>query len=236
MEYVNSNNLIGNSICSYDNTTIKNIILLSLLTGMRIGELGALDYNNDIDFINSCFKVHRSLTKDKQGKIKMGKYTKTGKHKVKHGEIDNRDVPFNIFDKDLVITLLKEQIKVAQTIPNNKENLLFCRKDGKYLNAHSITNIFKRICRNAEIKLQLANGCHIYMCRHTVITRMIEAEIDLILITKIVGHTSIDQIEKTYGHIFDKFKQKQLIQSQELYSQNNMLTLKMKNILNTKDA
>ena len=166
----------------------------------------------------------------------MGEYTKTGRKKVQKGNIDEREIPFNIFNKDLVIDILEEQINVSKNIQNNKKHLLFCRKDGGYISHSAITNIFKRICREANIKLELTTGCHIHMCRHSAITRMIEAGIDLLLITKIAGHTSTHQIEETYGHILDKFKNEQLLQSQNFYEQNNMFTFKLKNALSNKEA
>lgn len=44
---------------------------------------------------------------------------------------------------------------MAKSNPNNKENLLFYRLDGSYINHAQVNQIFKRICREAKIKLQL---------------------------------------------------------------------------------
>ena len=140
----------------------------------------------------------------------MGSTTKTGKSRVKHGLIDERFVPFDIFDEALMLNIIKNQIKNAKNNPNNKENLLFCQKDGTYIDERCINNIFKRICREAGVKLELPKGCHTHMCRHTAVTRMIEAGMDLLVIATILGHADDRQIKETYGHILAKYRNRQL--------------------------
>ena len=140
----------------------------------------------------------------------MGETTKTGKKKIEQGLIDERFVPFDLFDEKLMIETVKDQIKVAKSNFNNKEHLLFCQKDGSYIDYRCINNIFKRICREAGVKLDLIKGCHVHMCRHTGATRMIEAGMDLLVIATILGHVDDRQIKETYGHILARYRNKQL--------------------------
>lgn len=155
IKYITTNTIITSCKNTYDNRTMRNLILLALLTGMRIGELGALDINKHIDLKNKHFKVERTLTKDKNNKIIIGSSTKTGRKKRKQNKSDFRIIPFDIFDKDIVASILKEQIAISNSIINNTDNLLFCKKDGNYISHSQVTNIFKRICRQAGIKLDL---------------------------------------------------------------------------------
>lgn len=78
-----------------------------------------------------------------------------------------------------MLSCVKEQIEHSKDIKNNDKNLLFCQLDGSYIDHRSITNIFKRVCREAGVKMNLKTGCHIHMCRHTATTRMIEARYGL---------------------------------------------------------
>ena len=87
---------------------------------------------------------------------------------------------------------------------------MFCQLDGSYIDHRSINNIFKRICREAGVKLELPKGCHTHMCRHTAVTRMIEAGMDLLVIAAILGHVDDRQIRETYGHILARYINKQL--------------------------
>lgn len=50
--------------------------LLELYSGMRMGEINALNIN-DIDFTEKVIHVRRTITVDKKGRAYMGKYTKT---------------------------------------------------------------------------------------------------------------------------------------------------------------
>ena len=220
IEFVTTNNLIFDPKCTIDSITLKNIILIALLTGMRIGEIGALNYITDIE--EDFFKVSKTLTKTKSGKIVIGETTKTGRVNRKNHKLDFRQVPFNVIDKKILLSILDEQIKIAKSNPNNKEHLLFCKLDGTYINHSKITGLFKRICREAKIKLDLPNGCHIHMTKHTFVTRCIEAGIKLLTISNIVG-TSIRVLEKTYAHILLEFRNKEL-EVLNNYYKNNQLT------------
>lgn len=216
MNYIRTQTLIKNSRCNYDERTLRNLFICLLLTAARIGEIGAIDYTKHIDLIEKGFIINRTLSQE-DGKIIMGKTTKTGRKKIEQGLVDERFVPFNIFDEELLLNTVKDQIQNAKSNFYNKEHLLFCQLDGSYIDYRCINNIFKRICREARIKLDSAKGCHIHMCRHTGATRMLEAGMDLLVIAHILGHSDDRQIKETYGHILNKYKNKQLKNSRTYY-------------------
>jgi len=132
--------------------------------------LGALNLDEHINLLKKFIIVDRTLTKDENGKIKIGTTTKTGKRQKK---VAKRNINFNLFSEELYELVINDQIQNARSNVNNTENLLFCTKDGHYIRESSITNIFKRICREAGIKLELTTGCFIHMTRHTGISFMI---------------------------------------------------------------
>ncbi|MBR3697551.1 MAG: site-specific integrase [Clostridia bacterium] len=231
MKYITSNNLIRSNKNSYDSKTIKNIIIIGLLTGMRIGEMGALNIDDHINLELKQIKIERTLTKNKERKIIIGTATKTGKKKRKQNKPDFRLIPFGVFEEKIVESIIKEQIEIAKNNPYNKEQLLFCKKDGSYINHSQITDIFKRICREAGVKLELPKGCHIHMTRHTFTTRCIESGMDLMTIANLLGHTTTLQIEQTYGHILDKYKRQKLDGLRDYYKENKLLSSSMKKLL-----
>lgn len=221
MKYIRTQPLVKSSRCNYDERTLRNLFICALLTVARIGELGAIDIDKDIDLINNGFIIDTTLSED-DGKVILGKTTKTGRKKIEQGLVDERFVPFSIFDEQLMISTVKDQIENARNNPNNKNNLLFCQLDGSCIDHRSINNIFKRICREAGVKLELKKGCHTHMCRHTGTTRMIEAGMDLLVIAAILGHKDDRQIKETYGHILAKYRNKQLRNSRSYYKQNHL--------------
>lgn len=185
-----------------------------------------MDINLHINLEKKYFIVERTLAKDRNGKIILGSSTKTGKRKMKQSIVDKTIVPFGVFEEESVITILLEQIKIAKSNPNNKENLLFYRLDGSYINHAQVNQIFKRICREAKIKLQLVPECNFHMTRHTFVTCCIEARMELITIAKLVGHSSTRPIEKTYGHILAQFMNEELEGLRDYYARKKIILLR----------
>ena len=209
IKYLMTQPLTKNSRCNYDERTLRNLFICALLSAARIGELGALIIDDDIDLEANGFIINKTLSCE-NGKKKKKKTTKTGRKKIEKGLLDERFVPFNIFEEELMKTVILDQIENSKSNPLNKEHLLFCQLDGSYIDHRCINNIFKRICREAGIKLELTTGCHTHMCRHTATTRMIEAGMDLLVIANILGHIDDRQIKETYGHILARYRNRQL--------------------------
>ncbi len=219
IKYIEKDNIELHGNSKIDEVSMKNIIILSLLTGMRIGEIGAINYEEDINFENKYFEIRHTLTKEKDtNKVIIGETTKTGRVNRKNHKLDFRIVPFCVFNEKIIEKILQEQIKIAKENKHNTQNLLFCQKDGDYIKHSKITTAFKEICREAEVKQNLPKGCHIHMTKHTFVTRCIEAGIDLITISNIVG-TTVRVLEKTYAHILLEFTVQELGKLNEYYKE-----------------
>lgn len=176
-------------------------------------------------------EVVEKLTKDKNGHVILGDETKTGRYKGLKGKKDIRYIPFALFDSSILTHILENQIKIAKENKYNKNHLLFCQKDGQVISHIGINSIFKRICREAKIKLELDTGCHFHMTRHTAITRLIEMGTDPMVIASWVGHTNTRQIEETYGHILQNFKNWQLENPGKYYKKEDLITKEIKRLL-----
>lgn len=192
------------------NEQYKNIFLIALHTGMRIGEILALQ-PNDIDFNNKLINIDNTLTKNKNGKVIVGETTKTYE--------STRKIPITI----ILEPILKDSI--ANYIPN-KNNLLFCHSSGSVIAPSTINTQFKKICKNAEIKVITVkkkkgidlqgkpkyvnyntSTVNTHMLRHTYATRCIEAGIPAPVLQKLLGHKDISITINTYTTIFNKFKE-----------------------------
>lgn len=181
----------------------KNILLIALHSGMRIGEILALTID-DIDFDNKLIYINNTLSRDEKGTAIIGKKTKT------YNSI--RQIPLTI----VLEPILKESI--SNYIPN-KNKLLFCQPDGKLIEHSTINSHFKRICKNANIKVDIyplkrkdkiinlkTSNVNTHMLRHTYATRCIEAGVPAEVLQKLLGHKDISITINTYTTIFDKFK------------------------------
>ena len=196
-------------IASLKDEPYKNIFLIAIHSGMRIGEILALT-SADIDFDNKLIHITNTLTKDKNGKVKIGETTKTYE--------STRDIPIT----SILEPILKDCI--SNYVPNDN-NLLFCQSN-KTIIAPSIINIhFKKICKYANIKVIVTkkkkgidkdgndkfvnlktSNVNTHMLRHTYATRCIEAGVPAEVLQKLLGHKNIAITINTYTTVFNKFK------------------------------
>ena len=102
-----------------DTHPYKNLILIELYTGMRLGETLALDIS-DIDIKSDTIRVSKILTHDENHKPYIHD---SALSQTKDGA---RLVQINDAFKNNVI----EAIRIAETNENNKEKLLFCQDNG----------------------------------------------------------------------------------------------------------
>lgn len=198
---------------NYDKYT--DIIYIALFTGMRIGEILCLR-REDVDFENNQISVNKTLTKNKKANYIVGDTTKT--------YAGTRVVP-------ILSTLYPILIKYQNT-----NGFLFSDND-KFILPSTIYAHFKRICKNAEIKVTTTkkkkrhkDGKEVYvnlktsavsthMLRHTFATRCIEAGINPVVLQKILGHKDIQVTLNTYTDVFNKFKNKEIEKIETYFSQ-----------------
>lgn len=172
----------------------KYQILLSLYTGMRMGEINALDFN-DIDFKNNIIHIRRTITRTSDDRAIIGSYTKTVS--------GIRDL---IMDSN-VKNILKEYLSSEYYIENNY-NLLFCNSYKECISTDTVNMMFKIFCKNNNIGK--GYNVHQHMLRHTFATRCIEAGMPATVLAKIMGHANVATTLNVYCEIFDKFKKEHL--------------------------
>lgn len=192
-----------------ENEQYKNILLIALHTGMRIGEILALK-PSDIDFKNNIINIDNTLTKNIEGKYIIGDTTKTYS--------STRKIPITIILKPILEDSLRNYI-------TNKNTLLFCHLNGSIIMPNTINAHFKKVCKNANIRVVIkpkkkkwkngkttlinlkTSNVNTHMLRHTYATRCIEAGIPAPVLQKLLGHKDISVTINTYTTIFNKFKE-----------------------------
>ena len=174
----------------------KDIYYIAMFSGMRIGEILALQVN-DIDFENNEIHITRSLTRDKESNVILGKSTKTYNSK--------RNIPItSLFEKEL-----KNAINNMQ---DNDNNLIFTTRNHTILSGANINCFFKRVCTKNDIRLEensngkLESKVNTHMLRHTYATRCIESGMPAHVLQKLLGHKNVSTTINTYTTIFDKYR------------------------------
>ena len=181
------------------NHKYKDIILLQLYTGMRIGEVLALS-NDCIDLENNTLTVYRTLTQDSNYHSKMGEHTKTYKKRI---GIDKgkRTFPMNNNVKTIIIRILKNKT-------TNIQGLLFWDyKKNTYITPSEVNSYLRRINKKYDICL---DSLHSHRLRHTFITRCVECGMFPKVIQNLVGHVEGSSITSDiYTSISNDFIQQE---------------------------
>ncbi len=172
-----------------ENSTYKyrDIILLALFTGMRIGEVLAIT-NNNIDLKDNTIKVERTLTRDKNDKVILGNTTKTKKGKR------------TIYLSNNAISVLK-RITLSNTVTNIYNLIFYDYEKNTFITPTEINCFLKRL----NEKYKFCDHIHTHMLRHTFATRCIESGMSANVLKEILGHEKIQTTLDTYTSVFEKF-------------------------------
>ena len=185
------------------NHPYRNIAKMQLLTGMRIGEVLARCIDNFNDEGNS-FLVDNTLTRDENGKIILGKHTKT--YNKKTGiDMGKRTLPLDFLDKE-VKEIIQEQ--VSKKITNIYGLLFWDYEKNTFISYGELNSWLKRV--NAKYKIT-DKSLATHVLRHTFITRLREAGVDMKIIQYIVGHVEGSNITNDiYTSLSEDFIKKEL--------------------------
>ena len=198
------------------NDRLKNVYLIQMYMGLRIGEVLALN-KNDIDINKQLIFVNRTLTTGKNDEVILGDTTKT--------YAGNRSIPIPNF----LINILKEQLEISEF---NKDNFLFLNDNENFIGDSTFNINLKRILKN---KLNWSiEGISTHTLRHTFATRCIESGVNAVVLQRLMGHTDISITLNTYTSVFNRFKENELEKVMNLYK-DNLLGVVPKNNMDNKE-
>lgn len=182
-----------------ESTFYYNLFVIALETGMRIGELSGLQWE-DVDFKNRVVHVRHSMTYFS----KEGKYTFELHSTKTNGSL--RDIPLTT----KAVIALKQQFFIKKTLVNSGkeplngfENLVFVTKNNKpttqFLVNECIKGTLKRMHRNNPNLVFEKITPHCF--RHTFATRYLEAGVPLKTVSTLLGHTQLQLTTDLYMHV-----------------------------------
>lgn len=155
-------------------------ILISLLTGVRIGELCALRWE-DIDFKECLITVNRTMQRVQV----EGKDNKT----------------------EIIITTPKTNASIRQIpIPkmlvdyiigfkSSNDQYILTNKNGNYIEPRVMQYKFKKYIQIAGM-----SDANFHALRHTFATRCIEAGVDVKVLSEVLGHSNVNITLDRYVH------------------------------------
>ncbi len=183
-----------------EDTFYYNLFVVALETGMRIGELSGLQWE-DIDYKNKVVHVRHSMTyfSNAEGKYVFELHpTKTNK--------GLRDIPLT----SKAIAALRQQYFMKQTLVNSGkepleefENLVFVTKNNRpttqFLVTECIEGVMRRIHKNNPDLVFEKITPHCF--RHTFATRWLEAGVPIKTVSAMLGHSQLQLTTDLYMHV-----------------------------------
>ena len=174
-------------LLSVEETKYKVAIILTIFTGVRLGELMGLEWQ-DVDFKNGIISINRSS----QYLSDMGVFTKTPKTESSIREIA---IP------EFIISLLEEyklwyeeQKSIYGELWTNSDRL-FVQTDGKPMHPSSISKWFVRYVSTIGLPVINFHGL-----RHTNASLLVAQNVDIAVVSARLGHAQISTTLDFYVH------------------------------------
>ena len=167
---------------------LKVLLAVAVTTGLRRGELLSLKWA-DIDMEKRFLQVRHNLIEIRgSGLHEKGPKTMHSRRKI--------TLPF------FVIELLKEhqasQEKIHQETETGwlEKNLVFCGKNGDYINPQRVARAFKKLLGIANLPYM-----RFHDLRHSAFTILLAMGVPAKVVQEIAGHSNISTTLGTYGHV-----------------------------------
>ena len=172
-----------NKITNYvlENINSRNIgLLISLYSGIRIGELCALKWE-DVDFKKNCLTINKTIQrvyiKDKDKNISKVIITTP---KTKNA---NREIPIN-----------KDFLEILKKIKSDKKNYILTGNE-KYIEPRTYRKYFNKVLDELKIK-----HFNFHSLRHTFATNCISLGVDYKTVSELLGHANVNITLNLYVH------------------------------------
>ena len=169
------------------NSYYYDVFRMAVLTGMRVGEIGAL-YNSDI--YDGVIHIRRTITKTETGGYRIGSDTKTW-----HGQ---RNIPLN----KQIIEVIEHQKEINKLLDGEKvislHDPIFKAPERGLLMATPVDREIARICKRNDIEKITAHAL-----RATFATRCIEQGMAPRTLQELLGHADYGLTMNLYGHVTD---------------------------------
>lgn len=172
-----------NKITNYvlENINSRNIgLLISLYSGIRIGELCALKWE-DVDFKKNCLTINKTIQrvyiKDKNKNISKVIITTP---KTKNA---NREIPIN-----------KDFLEILKKVKSDKKHYILTGNE-KYIEPRTYRKYFNKVLDELKIK-----HFNFHSLRHTFATNCISLGVDYKTVSELLGHANVNITLNLYVH------------------------------------
>lgn len=188
-------------------------IIFDMFTGLRLGELCGLRWKN-VDMGNKSFLICETRNRlpnhdDSIAPSTTVKTTPTTKTDNSRRRVFIMDELFHDFEMYRSIQMsIKEQ-----DYSYNPEGYVFCQENGSPYEPRTYQDLFKRCIRQAGIP-----DANFHSLRHTFATRSLEQGMDVVTLSRLLGHANPSITLDKYGHALDDHKRDSVAKLGDIYS------------------
>ena len=164
-------------------TRLYPITAFAIATGCRRGEIAALEWR-DITFNQSCVRIERSMEQTRGGLRVKGP-------KSKHGR--RTSAVAMLREHRGQVLELRMQLGMGKLGPHD---LVFSDHEGRPISPNNLSVMWRRAARPLGLAVRF------HSLRHSHASALIAAGVDVVTVSKRLGHGSAAFTLKTYAHLF----------------------------------
>lgn len=164
--------------------TSRYMILTAIMTGMRIGEIMALTWD-DINYQRQTITVNKTWD-----------YQSGGGFKATKNDSSNRTV-----------NVTQQLLDWLAELKENNSNMVFENARGQIPTSAAANNTLRALLKQAKIKKP---SFHFHSLRHTHVAYLLSKGIDIFVISKRLGHSDLSTTTDTYAYLIHEYQQTQI--------------------------
>lgn len=189
----------------------KEMFYIMFLTGMRIGEVGGLKWD-DVDFKNKCININRSLSCQYESGVKTVRLTAPKTHN------SYRKIPFMGEAEDMFLSQKKKQEKIKKELGrryrSNGElsDLVFVTSMGSPVFRHHAEKEVKKVVKaineqeafdsvREQREPNYFKDLYPHAIRHTFCSRCFQLNMNPKVVQKLMGHQHYSTTIDIYTHV-----------------------------------
>lgn len=187
-------------------------VILALYTGLRKGELLGLQWQ-DIDFQKKRIAVTKQLVR--QTNLKDDTRSKTSLQLVEPKT--KASIRFVFLIDDLAEDLLEYKEKMIEwkrenNYAHSETDFVFCNSQNGAIEPRRYYQYYMEVMEEASIE-----NANFHTLRHTFTTRCLEAGLDIVSVSKILGHAEVQITANTYTHLLAEHQKAEMQKIRKWY-------------------
>jgi integrase len=185
---------------SLKSSRYADVFNLILQTGLRRGEVLALSWN-DVNLQNSQMQVKASLSANKQrGSLKTIKSQRT---------LDLNPVALAILKRQKARQNL-ERLSLGELYSQTGWDPVFTNESGSPVCPRGLLRTLQNAASKAGLTTGSLGSIGIHTLRHFVASKLLTSGVDILVVSRILGHDSIQTTVDIYGHMEDSTRKSAL--------------------------